>query len=40
MPHNALIRRGVEPAEFTGLAEVVLKYIEKLFCDAIFPLSG
>jgi len=40
MPHNMLIKGGVEPADFTGLAEVVLKYIEELFCDAIFPFSG
>jgi len=40
MPHNALIKGRVEPADFTGLAEVVLKYIEKLFCDAIFTFRG
>lgn len=40
MPDNAFIEDRVEPADFTGLTKVVLKYIEELFGDAIFAFSG
>src|ERR1039458_4949560 len=40
MPHHTVIEGGVEPADFTGLPEVVLKDIEELFCDSIFPFWG
>jgi hypothetical protein len=40
MPDDAIVEGGIKSPDFAGLAKVVLKDIEKLLGDAIFPFSS
>src|ERR1017187_7736709 len=40
MPIDAIVEGGIESPDLAGLAKVVLKDIEKLLRDAVFPFSS
>src|ERR1039457_4507191 len=40
MPIDAIVEGGIESSDLAGLAKVVLKDMEKLFRDAVFPFSS